>query len=84
MFYVSLQIDLTYKIRIGSTVTKNSLLPLVANPGMEPCTEEGGEKTWLFCHSHMRSESQRKMWGNGKPSQNTNMSLQNQNRGKGS
>lgn len=44
MFYVSLQIDLTYKIRIGSTVTKNSLLPLVANPGMEPCTEERGGK----------------------------------------
>lgn len=40
MFYVSLQIDLTYKIRIGSTVTKTSMLPLVANPGMEPYTEE--------------------------------------------
>lgn len=44
MFYVSLQIDLTYKIRIGSTVTKNSMLPLVANPGMEPCTEEEKKK----------------------------------------
>lgn len=32
MFYVSLQIDLTYKIRIGSTVTKKQY----ASPGGQP------------------------------------------------
>lgn len=27
------------------------------------------KKAWLFCHSHIRSESQKNMWGKGKPSQ---------------
>lgn len=35
--------DLTYKMKIGSTVTKNSMLPLVANDGMEKACKE--EKT---------------------------------------
>lgn len=69
IFYVLLQIDLTYKIRIGSTVTKKQY----ASPGGQPRNgalyRRGGKKNLaLSCHSQMRSEFQKKMWGKGKPS----------------
>lgn len=68
-FYVSLQSDLTYKMRIGSTVTKKRY----ASPGGQPWDEallRSGRKKKKRC------DSQKKMWGKGKLCGNTKLSLQ--------
>lgn len=66
MFYVSLQSDLTYKMRIGSTVTKKQY----ASPGGQPWDEA------LLRSGGKKCDSQKKMWGKGKLCGNTNLSLQ--------
>lgn len=65
MFYVSLQSDLTYKMRIGSTVTKKQY----ASPGGQPRDEAllgSGKKK-----KKKKSDSQKKMWGKGKQQSET-------------
>lgn len=55
------------------------MLPLVANPGMESCTEEKKNPGPVLSLTNEK-DSQKKMWGEGKTIQNTNRSLQNTNR----
>lgn len=78
LFYVLLQIDLTYKMRIGSTVTKKQY----ASPGGQPRNGvlHRREKNPGPVLSLTNEDSQKKMWGKGKTIQNTNRSLQNTNR----